>query len=85
MLFAFSIFEQGLDVVIVQAGSIPHVSGFDLQQPAPGPVLNTERGAQQIIQRVPEGGPPGPAFALDPLQDIAVQGNRSSGPYAHDA
>ena len=72
MLFAFPIFEQRLNIIVIQARSVSHASGFDYQRPAPWPVLGTQRRAQQIIEGVTERGSPGPAFALHPVQNVVV-------------
>src|SRR5262245_9859780 len=69
MLFAFAIFEKRLDIIVVQARPVTHANGLDLQGPAPGPVIETQRRAQQIIQSVAEGGSPGPALALYPVHN----------------
>ena len=64
--------EQRLDIVVVQARPVSHVSRFDLQRPSPWPVLDTQRRAQQIIECVTEGGSPGPALALHPVHNVVV-------------
>jgi hypothetical protein len=76
MPLAFAILQQRRHVVMIQPGFEPHGNGLDLEHAASRPGFKMDqRRAQQIVERISERSPPGPAFALQPFQNVLIERN----------
>ena len=79
MLLALTVLEERLDVVIVQARFVPHVSGFYPKRAAARLAVDTHQsGSQQIIKSGPERRSSGAALAFDAGGHIVIQRNGRS-------
>jgi hypothetical protein len=84
MPLAFAIFDERLDIIVVESGPVPHVKRLDPENaPARSALEAQKSGAQEIVEGLPESGASRPAFALDPVEHIFVQGDRRAD--GHDA